>query len=155
MDEVRVWDYARTQGEIQGAMSSTLAGNETGLIVYYKLDELTGTTITDASFSGNDGIAGGFGGDEWGPSGAFADVSAPQIVSGPTTSNIDDNGWDFTLQLDEIGDVHWAVYTQAQPGGITNSDVQGVIGDGAVGGGALSVPTANSDRTQVINGWVI
>ncbi|MFH1811891.1 MAG: LamG domain-containing protein [Pseudomonadota bacterium] len=38
LDEVRVWNVARSQAEIQGSMSSTLLGNEAGLIAYYDFE---------------------------------------------------------------------------------------------------------------------
>jgi len=38
MDEVRMWDYARTQEEIQETMNEELTGNEPGLVVYYPMD---------------------------------------------------------------------------------------------------------------------
>ena len=38
IDEVRIWNIARTQGAIQSTMSSTLVGNEPGLIAYYPMD---------------------------------------------------------------------------------------------------------------------
>jgi len=47
MDEVRVWKgVARTQTEVQDNMYTELAGNETGLYAYYKLNE-TGGSIAD------------------------------------------------------------------------------------------------------------
>jgi len=44
IDEVRVWNTARTATEIRNAMYNELAGSETGLVLYYKLDETSGTT---------------------------------------------------------------------------------------------------------------
>jgi len=38
MDEVRIWDYARAQEEIQETMNEELTGNEPGLLVYYPMD---------------------------------------------------------------------------------------------------------------------
>jgi len=38
MDEVRMWDYARTQEEIQETMNDQLTGNESGLVAYYPMD---------------------------------------------------------------------------------------------------------------------
>ncbi len=39
MDELRVWNYARTQNEIQSAMNCPLHGNEVGLSAYYQFNE--------------------------------------------------------------------------------------------------------------------
>ena len=49
MDDVRVWSTARTQAQIQAAMFSELAGTESGLRGYWKLNN----TTTDASGNGN------------------------------------------------------------------------------------------------------
>ncbi len=38
MDEVRMWDFARSQEEIQETMNDQLTGNEPGLLAYYPMD---------------------------------------------------------------------------------------------------------------------
>ena len=38
MDEVRIWDYARSQEQIQANMNKKLTGNESGLCVYFPMD---------------------------------------------------------------------------------------------------------------------
>lgn len=50
MDEVRIWNYARTGTEINNDMNKTLAGTETGFLAYYKFDALNfGFKCPDAS----------------------------------------------------------------------------------------------------------
>jgi len=39
MDEVRVWSTVRTQSEIQSGMYTELAGTESGLVVYYNINQ--------------------------------------------------------------------------------------------------------------------
>jgi len=39
IDEVRIWNIARTQSEIQQNMSESLLGNELGLVAYYNFDD--------------------------------------------------------------------------------------------------------------------
>jgi len=58
IDEVRIWNRARTQREIQRDMHATLAGNERGLVGYWRLDEWDNraTTATDSSPSGAHGV---------------------------------------------------------------------------------------------------
>ena len=51
-DEVRIWNVARTQAQIQTSMNHSLAGNETGLIGYWRFDENAGTNATDATGNG-------------------------------------------------------------------------------------------------------
>ncbi len=55
IDEVRVWDYNRSQAEIVGSMNKCLNGAEPGLVGYYKMEEGTGTTANDNSFSAASG----------------------------------------------------------------------------------------------------
>ena len=49
MDEVRVWNDARTQAEIQANMYTPLKGNETDLAGYWNFDEGSGNVATDRS----------------------------------------------------------------------------------------------------------
>jgi hypothetical protein len=44
VDEVRIWNIARTAGEIRGSMNSTLTGFEQNLVAYLQLNEGSGTT---------------------------------------------------------------------------------------------------------------
>ena len=55
LDEIRIWDYSRSQEEIQSTMESELTGDETGLIAYWKLNTGDGTTIYDHSGNSNHG----------------------------------------------------------------------------------------------------
>ncbi|MBT3245025.1 MAG: T9SS type A sorting domain-containing protein [Bacteroidetes bacterium] len=49
MLEVRVWDIARSQADIQSHMSSFLNGSENGLIAYWQMNEGEGQTVFDMS----------------------------------------------------------------------------------------------------------
>ena len=62
IDEVRIWNIARSQSAIQNTMGSSLAGNEAGLIAYYNFNAGTAgsdntgiTTLTDNSSHSNNG----------------------------------------------------------------------------------------------------
>lgn len=55
LDEVRIWNTVRTQAEIQSAMYSKLAGNESGLVAYYQMSDGSGTSLTDDSPNTNTG----------------------------------------------------------------------------------------------------
>lgn len=54
LSDIRIWNYAKTQTEIQNNMNTRLNGDETGIIAYYKLNEGTGTTAIDSAGT-NDG----------------------------------------------------------------------------------------------------
>jgi hypothetical protein len=47
IDEVRLFNAARTQAQIQGDMCNTLIGDETGLVDYWQCNEGSGTSIHD------------------------------------------------------------------------------------------------------------
>ncbi|HIB02346.1 MAG TPA: LamG domain-containing protein, partial [Candidatus Marinimicrobia bacterium] len=49
MDEIRMWNVARTQSEIQDNMDKTLAGNESGLVAYYPVDLNNNWELVDHS----------------------------------------------------------------------------------------------------------
>jgi hypothetical protein len=54
MDEVRIWNVARTQEEIRKTMHTTLSGKEPGLVGYWRFDA-TGDTVTGSSPGSADG----------------------------------------------------------------------------------------------------
>lgn len=47
IDDVRFWSTTRTQSEIYNNMQKELAGNESGLIAYYKMTNGAGSVLTD------------------------------------------------------------------------------------------------------------
>ncbi|NEP89362.1 MAG: hypothetical protein F6K18_22400 [Okeania sp. SIO2C2] len=52
IDEVRIWNYARSEEQIQADMNRRLSGNESGLVGYWHFE---GGTAKDYSGNGNDG----------------------------------------------------------------------------------------------------
>lgn len=55
IDEVRVWNYARTANEITNDMCRPMEGDEAGLTGYWRFNELTNATVAIDQISGNDG----------------------------------------------------------------------------------------------------
>jgi hypothetical protein len=59
IDELRMWNVARSQTDIMATMGTTLVGNEDGLVGYWKFDDGTGTTakdsVTSTGHTGHDG----------------------------------------------------------------------------------------------------
>ena len=49
MEDVRIWNVARTQSQISSNIYVTLVGNETGLLSYWPINEGSGTIIYDAT----------------------------------------------------------------------------------------------------------
>lgn len=57
MDEVRIWNTARTQTQITNSFNANISDSESGLVAYYKCEDGTGSgVISDDSSNSNDGI---------------------------------------------------------------------------------------------------
>ena len=56
IDEVRIWNRARSAGEIRRDRSGSMVGNETGLAAYYRCDEGAGTTLYDQTDNALNGV---------------------------------------------------------------------------------------------------
>ncbi len=63
-DDIRIWDDALTQDEIQCTMSRSLPAQMPHLIAYYTFDEASGQTVTDFSGFGRHGVLGTTSADE-------------------------------------------------------------------------------------------
>ena len=48
LDEARIWNVARTQGEIQASMNTPITSGDGGLLARYGLNEGTGTSVGDS-----------------------------------------------------------------------------------------------------------
>ncbi len=85
MDEIRIWNLARSTGEINEKMNCTLAGNEAGLLAYYPVSSQDcgicsgGTnTFTDKTANANHGVL---------QNGAYASLSTVNIADCPNCTN--------------------------------------------------------------------
>jgi hypothetical protein len=56
LDEVRVWNVARTEEELQNTMFRELQGDESGLVAYYNFNTANNTEVPDMSGNGNTGV---------------------------------------------------------------------------------------------------
>ena len=79
IDEVRVWNIALSNTEIQSNYNTDLTGNEEGLVGYWNFNGGSGSTLADYSGNGNHGTI----------YGATWDLEGGPISSGDidTTSN--------------------------------------------------------------------
>ncbi|MDJ0506560.1 MAG: lectin-like protein, partial [Nostocales cyanobacterium LE14-WE12] len=55
IDEVRVWNVAKTQSQIQANLNQKLSGKEQGLVGYWNFEEATGNTVNDLTTNKNNG----------------------------------------------------------------------------------------------------
>ena len=67
LDELRLWNVARTASEIQSAMTTELSGVEPGLVGYWRFNEGVGATVADDSPSAHTATL--FSGAAWIPGG--------------------------------------------------------------------------------------
>nr|WP_246484191.1 LamG-like jellyroll fold domain-containing protein [Marivibrio halodurans] len=72
MDEVRLWDGARTDAQIGASHDRQLVGDEAGLRAYYRFDEQLLDEVSDSSGNGHDLRLGGIGG---------SDEAAPDLIN--------------------------------------------------------------------------
>ena len=59
IDELRAWSVARSEADLRATMHKRLAGDEPGLVGYWRLDEGFGTSANDSSPTGNPVYLGG------------------------------------------------------------------------------------------------
>ena len=69
IDEVRIWNMARTETEINAKKDTVLIGNESGLAAYYKFDQTSGSYLYDHTGNGNQGVLQNMDNSDWVPSG--------------------------------------------------------------------------------------
>jgi hypothetical protein len=95
IDEVQIWNTARSAAEINQDMNRVLTGSESGLAAYYQMSDGSGTSLTDDSVNSWTGLLsdGGSGVPAdgpiaWVPSGALGGGGTPMISStdGVTTA---------------------------------------------------------------------
>lgn len=55
MDEVKIWNKAKTEAEIQAQMSGCFYGNEIDLLAWYNFESISTNSLIDKTMNGNDG----------------------------------------------------------------------------------------------------
>ncbi|MCK4641104.1 MAG: T9SS type A sorting domain-containing protein [Candidatus Marinimicrobia bacterium] len=98
IDEARIWNTARTQTEIQDNKNEVLNGDESGLIAYYRFDNISGTALSDRTVNDNDGalynmVSSGAGND-WVASGVpmGQPILTSSSITGITTNSASGGG---------------------------------------------------------------
>ena len=96
IDEVRIWNIARSGANISANMDTVLTGNESGLVAYYKFDQTSGTELYDHTGNDNLGTLQNMDDSDWVASGWGESLAAPQNLS------ISQSGNDITLSWDAV-----------------------------------------------------
>lgn len=132
LDEVRVWNTARTAAEIRENMHLTLGGCETGLVSYYQFNEGSGTALGDNASSGNNGTIAG--GATWGTSDVNVGNDASSNSNSQTNTAVGTGTFNFAsanVSMDIVAhsateDIT-ATYQAFTPNGITGADGVNII----------------------------
>lgn len=109
IDEVRIYDVARTQAEIQGDMNATIDGTEPGLLAAWDFNETSGTTVSDRTGNGNNGTLGGDGAGTDVPIRVISDAPSSNQIVRDRTVYIDRNAngirdaFDFSATTNDVG----------------------------------------------------
>ena len=135
VDEARVWNVNRTQAQIKSAMFSTNA-NQTGLVAYYKMDQGSGTSLTNStSVTGVNGTL----------------VNSPSWITSPTKKSTNAVSFDGTNDLVNLGTTSSLHFTSnftaelwVKPTSWTVSELQQLISCHEAGGYAIRL---NSNGT--------
>jgi LPXTG-site transpeptidase (sortase) family protein len=105
IDDVRIWNIARSGAQVSGNMNAGLTGNETGLVALYRFGEGTGTSTADDTATAFNGTL--TNGPTWVSSGSSTpcDPTAPALTSftrqSPATSTTNADTLVFRVTFSE------------------------------------------------------
>jgi len=134
IDEVRIWEVVNTTYDL----NSELTGNETGLVAYYKMNEGSGSTLTDSAGT-NDGT-----------------ISGATWTDNYISWNLDGTGTRQSPQLDsspagtiESGTISWVETLNSQTITIQTSTDGGSTWDTCTNGGSIPNLTDSTSTLDV------
>ncbi|MBL4585819.1 MAG: choice-of-anchor D domain-containing protein, partial [Flavobacteriales bacterium] len=139
MDEVRIWNVALCQQQIQDRMNCELVGNETGLVAYYNFNHPTATVggnnagltpLTDNSSNSNNGTLQSFA-----LNGTISNWSEGSSVTGSCAASNCGNNWTGNVNSSWFNPGNWS--SGAMPIITTNA----IIPTTPVGGNMPSIDT--------------
>ncbi len=125
IDEVRLWDYARTDLEIAENYNKILSGQEIGLVAYYNMEDTQAVALEDLSGNGHEGVFQGFD-----PSTMWAQSSSEFVDKNQVTLTVTDANGNKSSAIANIKVEDKIAPTITCPG---NMEVDNDLGvDGAV-----------------------
>ncbi len=137
IDELRIWNYARTQSEIASEMLDALKGSESGLLNYWNFEEGSGSTLNDLA-GGNNGTLNSMSpSDDW-KEGAPNNILIPVELTATDASNNSSSATAMVRVKDDLAPV------------ITPSDITVILD--AQGSASISVDDVESmiaDNCQI------
>jgi len=103
IDEVRIWNTARTQSDITANMNE-LTGNKSGLVAYYKMSNGSGTTLSDNSGNNHNGtISGATWVTSTAPIGGGVEIIEPAITCLSPSEGLTSGGTEVTISGYKFG----------------------------------------------------
>jgi chitodextrinase len=108
LDEVRLWNVARTASELQAMMALELTGAEPGLVGYWRFNEGAGTTSADGSPGQHPALL--LAGTAWGVDGPLTPDTTLPTISNVVVSNVTATGATISFSTDEAT-TGWVSYT--------------------------------------------
>jgi hypothetical protein len=112
IDEVRIWNTVKTASEIRENMAKTLAGNEAGLVAYYRFDQYDGTTLYDLTGNGKNGTLTNMdAATDWVSSSAFKTWIGSESSDWVTAGNW--SGSSVPASTDNVGLYKWDLGSEA------------------------------------------
>mgnify|MGYP003963833993 FL=1 len=107
MDEVRIWDIARSASQILANKNIDISSSESGLVAYYKFNESdTTTTLIDSTSGAYNGTLTNMTGNEWTTSGVT------MIAAVPTVSSVSSNTAGGSYKAGDVIDID-VVFSEA------------------------------------------
>ena len=107
LDEIRLWNVARTETEINTAKDVELTGTEDGLVIYYNFNDGVGSTVVDIAGEDNNGALFNMADSNWSKDNPFDRPVPPDELPLPEgtellTNNYFNDGltnWDLNLSV--------------------------------------------------------
>ncbi|MFY0607562.1 MAG: T9SS type A sorting domain-containing protein [Cyclobacteriaceae bacterium] len=113
IDEVRIWNTAKTDSEILADYFTALDGSETGLLAYYQMNHTAGSAVADRSPNGRNatwkGSSSGFTSPRWETSGALVDNLPPGIPGDFTVTENETGGLDMTWTDNAVNETQYSI----------------------------------------------
>lgn len=119
LDEVRIWNTARSISEIRENMMRTLVGNESGLAALYRFDQTGGSTLYDATLNAYNGTLTNMDAiADWVDSEAFTTWLGTTSSDWATSSNWSDG---VPTSTDNVGIYKWNTGSELSIAGTANA----------------------------------
>ena len=130
IEEVRIWNSARTQAEVQANLDARLTGAEIGLAGSWTFFDGSGTVASDQTAAGNDGILTDGGAGTAGPQWTEYSVSANSsfittVADGPLANDLSVDG--DSLTVTSVNNTSTLGTVTMNPGGELTYDPNGAF----------------------------